>query len=89
MLKDALITDVASCLDSPGFMFRDPFLLVIHEVMVANDGRWTLVYIREAESDQEEGAGSPPRAAARQTPERDQKATRETILIFKLKPTPR
>ena len=54
MLKDALITDIASCLDSPGFMFRDPFLLVIHEVMVANDGRWTLLYIPEAESDRGE-----------------------------------
>ena len=84
MLKDALMTDVASCLDSPGFMFRDTFLLVIHEVMVANDDRWTLLYIPEAESDQGEGAGSPPRAAARQT-KRDQKDTRETILILKLK----
>ena len=54
MLKDALITDIAACLDSPGFMFRDPFLLVIHEDMVANDGRWTLLYIPEAESDQGE-----------------------------------
>ena len=59
MLKDALISDIASCLDSPGFMFRDPFLLVIHEVMVANDGRWTLLYIQEAETSQGEGAGSP------------------------------
>ena len=69
MLKDALTTDIASCLDSPGFMFRDPFLLVTHDDMVANDGRRTLLYIPEAESDQGEGAGSPPRAAARQTRE--------------------
>ena len=52
MLRDVLITDTVLCLDSPGFMFRDTFLLVIHEVMVANDGRWTLLYIPEAESDQ-------------------------------------
>ena len=52
MLKDALITDIAACLDSPGFMFRDPFLLVTHDDMVANDGRRTLLYIPEVESDQ-------------------------------------
>ena len=63
------------------FLFQPQLYLIF---FLTNDGRWTLVYIREAESDRGEGAGSPPRAAARQT-KRDQKDTRETILILKLK----
>ena len=64
------------------FLFQTQFYLIF---LLTNDGRWTLVYIREAETSQRR-CGLPARAAARQTreetkktPERPQRHQRDHL----------
>ena len=72
------------------FLFQTQFYLIF---LLTNDGRWTLVYIREAETSGERcgSAGSPPelppgRHGKRpKRHQRDHKDIRETIFIHQLK----